>query len=75
MCGAKMISDEIQKQIIKALQAAKEKGDLGLTTSQIAQQLGTYRLRISANAAILKERKILNNQKISNALFWYLIEE
>ena len=31
--------------------------------------------RIMANASILKERKILNNQKIANALFWYLIEE
>ena len=70
-----MISEEIQKQIIKALQAAKEKGDLGLTTSQIAQQLGTYRGRITANASILEERKLLKKKKISNALFWYITDE
>jgi len=69
-----MISNETQKQIIEALQTAKAEGKIGLTTSQIAQLLGTYRGRIMANASILKERKVLNNQKIANALFWYLIE-
>ena len=75
MCEAKMISDEIQKQIIQALQTAKAEGGLCMTTSQIAQRLGTYRGRIMANASLLKERKILNNQKIANAMFWYLAEE
>lgn len=70
-----MISSEVQEQIIEVLRSAKAEGKLGLTTSQIAQQLGTYRGRIMANASVLKERNVLNFQKIGAALVWYLKEK
>ena len=70
-----MITDEVQKQIITVLRSARAEGKLGLTTRQIAQQLKTYRGRIMANAAILKERKVVNCQKIGAALLWYLTDD
>ena len=70
-----MISEYLQEQIIDVLQKARAEGKLGLTTSQIAQQLETYRGRIMANASILKERNVLNSQKIGAAQLWYIIEK
>ena len=70
-----MISEEIQQQILKVLQTVKAEGDIGLTTSQIAQQLGTYRGRITANASILEERKLVKKKKIANALFWFIADD
>lgn len=68
----KMISNEVQEQILKVLRSARADGKLGLTTSQIAQAVGTYRSRIVANASVLKERNLLDCQHIGAALVWYL---
>ncbi|MFQ6123425.1 MAG: hypothetical protein ACE5R6_02305 [Candidatus Heimdallarchaeota archaeon] len=68
----KMISSEVQEQILKALRSARGEGKLGLTTTQIAQAVGTYRSRIVANASVLKERNLLDCQQIGAALVWYL---
>ena len=72
--GIIMITDEVQEQIIEILRNARASGKLGLTTRQIAQQLKTYRGRIVANASVLKERKVLNCQKIGASLLWYLTD-
>ncbi len=72
--GIIMITGEVQEQIIEVIRNARKSGKLGLTTRQIAQQLKTYRGRIVANASVLKERKVLNCQKIGASLLWYLAD-